>query len=200
MSDEEKKPEVKPEKDDKKVAETSKEVEEIAMKLGWNPDHTGDDRPYVGPKEFILRSREIQDTTAKQLRATRRETSDLKIINEAHPYITKLKDIANNQQSFYLLVEVFSLQAKLKLITFEFKEAQILLNQALDTAEKNGLNRLAKRITNEQDELSKNFIRWEKMKVSGANISERMDLARIDEQIKSLLRKRMYLKKITNQA
>lgn len=129
-----------------------------------------------------------------------RETNDLKIINEVHPYITQLKDIAKNQQSFYLLVEVFSLQAKLKLITFEFKEAQILLNQALDSAEKNGLNRLIKRITNEQDELSKNFIKWEKMKVSGANISERMDLARIDEQIKLLLRKRIYLKKITDQA
>ena len=128
-----------------------------------------------------------------------RETNDLKTIDEAQPYITKLKDIAKNQQSFWLLVEVFSLQARLKLITFEFKEAQILLNQALDTVEKNGLNRLAKRITNEQDELSKNFIRWEKMKVSGADISERMDLARIDEQIKLLLRKRIYLKKITDQ-
>ncbi len=129
-----------------------------------------------------------------------RETNDLKIINELNPYITQLKDIAKDQQSFYLLVEVFSLQAKLNLITFEFKKAQILLNQALNTAEKHGLTRLAKRITNEQDELSKNFIKWEKMKVSGVNISERMDLARIDEQIKNLLRKRMYLKKITDQA
>jgi len=128
-----------------------------------------------------------------------RETNDLKAIDEVQPYITQLKDIAKNQQAFYLLVEVFSLQAKLKLITFEFKEAQILLNRALDTTEKYGLNRLAKRITNEQDELSKNFIKWEKMKVSGVNISERMDLARIDEQIKLLLRKRVYLKKITNQ-
>ncbi|MFX1493210.1 MAG: hypothetical protein ACFFBZ_02905 [Promethearchaeota archaeon] len=129
-----------------------------------------------------------------------RETNDLKVVDEVQPYITQLKDIAKNQQSFWLLVEVLSLQAKLKLITFEFKEAQILLKQALDTAEKNGLNRLAKRITNEQDELSKNFIRWEKMKVSGSNISERMDLARIDDQVKLLLRKRMYLKIITDQA
>jgi len=129
-----------------------------------------------------------------------RETNDLKTIDEVQPYITQLKDIAKNQHSLYLLVEVFSLQAKLKLITFEYKEAQILLNQALDIAEKNSLNRLAKRITNEQDELSKNFIKWEKMKASGVNISERMDLARVDEQIKLLLRKRIYLKKIVDQA
>ncbi|MFX0019353.1 MAG: hypothetical protein ACFFAK_08000 [Promethearchaeota archaeon] len=129
-----------------------------------------------------------------------RETSDLKILDEIQPYITQLKDIANNQQAFWLLVELFSLQAKLKLINFEFKEAQILLNQALDTAEKYGLNRLIKRITTEQDELSKNFISWEKMKASGVSISERMGLTRIDEQIKLLLRKRKYLKKIVDQA
>ena len=128
------------------------------------------------------------------------ETKDLKTVNELHPYITQLKNIAKNQQSFYILVEVFSLQAKLKLITFEFREAQILLNQAQITAEKHGLDRLAKRITDEQFELSKNFTKWEKMKTSGVNISERMDLARIDEQIKLLLRKRMYLKRIADQA
>ncbi len=129
-----------------------------------------------------------------------RETNDLKALDEIQPYITQLKDIANNQQAFWLLAELFLLQAKLKLINFEFKEAQILLNQALDTTEKYGLDRLAKSITNEQDELSKNFIKWEKMKVSGVNISERMDLAHIDEQIKNLFRKRMYLKRITDQA
>lgn len=129
-----------------------------------------------------------------------RETNDLKVIDEINPYITQLKEIAENQQAFWLLVEVLSLQAKLKLIIFEFKEAQTLLNQAQDTAEKFSLNRLAKRITKEQDHLSKNFIKWEKMKISRENLSMRMDLARIDEQIKLLLRKRIYMKNVNNQA
>ena len=59
---------------------------------------------------------------------------------------------------------------------------------------------LAERILNEQDELSKNFIKWEKLKASGANISERMDLARIDEQIEIMLQKRRYLKEINGQS
>ncbi|MFX0178460.1 MAG: tetratricopeptide repeat protein [Candidatus Hodarchaeota archaeon] len=127
------------------------------------------------------------------------ETHNLKVLDKIHVIISKLTSIAENQLSFWFLVEVLLLEAKLKLITFEFKEALILLNQALNVAEKYGLTRLIKRITNEQADLSKNFIRWEKMKISGANISERMDLARIDEQIRILLRKRNYLKKVADQ-
>ncbi|MFW9876030.1 MAG: hypothetical protein ACFFG0_23250 [Candidatus Thorarchaeota archaeon] len=53
---------------------------------------------------------------------------------------------------------------------------------------------ISKRIMSEQGEFSKNFTKWEKLIDAGANISERMDLARIDEQIELLLHKRKYLK------
>ncbi|MFX0156181.1 MAG: hypothetical protein ACFE9Q_16795 [Candidatus Hodarchaeota archaeon] len=121
------------------------------------------------------------------------ETNNIKILEEINPYFTQLKKIAKTQQSFWLLVETYSLQAKLKLIIFEFQEAQKLLSKALDIAGKYSLERLAKRILNEQDEFSKNFIRWEKLKSSNALISERMELARIDEQIEIMLQKRRYL-------
>ena len=127
------------------------------------------------------------------------ETNDLKILEEIHPYLTQLKKIAKTQQSFWLLIETYSLQANLKLITFEFREAQNLLSKALDIAEKYGQERLAKRILIEQDEMSKNFIKWEKLKASGANMAECMDLARIDEQIEIMLQKRRYLKEIYGQ-
>ena len=91
-----------------------------------------------------------------------------------------------------------SLQAKLKLVMFEFKEAQELLVQALNNANKYGLNLLARRVENEQAELSKNYLKWEKLRTSGGKISERMDLARLDDQIQILLQKRNYLKSISN--
>jgi len=128
------------------------------------------------------------------------KSNDLKALDEIQPYITQLMNIAKNQQSFWLLVEGYTFQAKLKLIIFEFREAQNLLSKALNIAEKYGQERLAKRILNEQDELSKNFIKWEKLKASGANMSERMDLARIDEQIEIMLQKRRYLKEINGQS
>jgi len=127
------------------------------------------------------------------------KTNDLKILDEIQPYITRLMNIAKLQKSYWLLVEGYSFQAKLKLIIFEFREAQNYLTQALNIAKKYGQNRLVKRILNEQDELSNNFIKWEKLKASRAGISERMDLARIDEQIEILLQKRRYLKKINGQ-
>ncbi len=128
------------------------------------------------------------------------ETNDLKILNEIHPYLTQLKDIAKTQQSFWLYIETYLLQAKLKLITFEFQEAKNFLSKALYVAEKYGQDRLTKRIIEVQGELSKNIIKWEKLKVSGAAISVRMDLARIDEQIEILLQKRRYLKLIYDQS
>ncbi|MFX1328783.1 MAG: hypothetical protein ACFE91_11705 [Promethearchaeota archaeon] len=124
------------------------------------------------------------------------ETNDLKILDEIDPYLNQLKNNAKTQQSFWLLIEAHLLQAKLKLITFEFREAKNLLSQALDVAEKYGQDRLIRRITDVQDELSKDFIKWEKLKASGATISARMNLAHIDEQIEILLQKRRYLKDI----
>jgi tetratricopeptide (TPR) repeat protein len=127
------------------------------------------------------------------------ETNDLQTLDEIYPYITQLKNIAKAQNSFWLIVETLLLQAKLKLITFEFRNAQKLLSKALDVAGRYNLDRLVNRILNEQNELSKNFIKWEKLKASGENISERMDLARIDEQIEIMLQKRVYLKKFADQ-
>ncbi len=123
-------------------------------------------------------------------------TNNLKILDELQPYLTQLMDLAVSQQSYWLLVESYSFQAKLKLITFEFGEAEKLLDQALFTAEKYGQERMVKHIMKEQANLSRNFSKWERLKDSEANISDRMDLARIDEQIELLLQKRRYLKTI----
>jgi len=127
-----------------------------------------------------------------------KETSNLKELDKVQPYIDIIRSIAESEGVYSLLVEMNSLQAKLRLVIFEFKEAQELLAQALNIANKYGLNLLAKRVENEQAELSKNFLKWEKLRTSGGKISERMDLARIDDQIQILLQKRNYLKSISN--
>ncbi|MFX0025760.1 MAG: hypothetical protein ACFE8M_05035 [Candidatus Hermodarchaeota archaeon] len=129
-----------------------------------------------------------------------KETSNLKELDKIEPYIDKIRSIAENGGVYTLLAEMHLFQAKLKLVSFEFKEAQGLLTQALDVALMHGLNLLARQIEDEQTELTRNFLKWEKLKASGGKISERMDLARVDEQIKLLLQKRIYLKKITEHA
>ncbi|NVM18510.1 MAG: hypothetical protein HWN80_12410 [Candidatus Lokiarchaeota archaeon] len=125
-----------------------------------------------------------------------KETSNLKELDKIQPYIDEIRFIAENEGVFPLLVEMNSLQAKMRLVTFEYKEAQELLTKALNVAGMHGLNLLARRVENEQAELSKNYLKWEKLRTSGGKISERMDLARVDEQIQILLQKRNYLKRI----
>ncbi len=127
-----------------------------------------------------------------------KKSSNLKELDNVQPYIEKIRFIAENEELFSLLAEMHLIQAKLRLVTFEFKEAQELLTQALDIAHLHGLNLLTKRIEEEQTELSKNFLKWEKLRTSGGKISERMDLARVDEQIQILLQKRNYLKGISS--
>ena len=127
-----------------------------------------------------------------------KETSNLKELDKIQPYIDKIHSIAENEGVNSLLVEMNSLQAKLMLVLFEFKEAQLLLTEALNIATTCGLNLLARRVEKEQAELSKNYLKWEKLRTSGGKISERMDLARVAEQIQILLQKRNYLKGISS--
>lgn len=123
-------------------------------------------------------------------------TNNIKIVTEIQYYLDNISDLAKSQNSFWILVEVNILQAKLKLIMFEFKEAQEILSQAYKITEKYDQNLLAKKILTEQDLLSKNYVKWVKMKKLNKLISERIYLACIEEQIEILLQKRKYLKKI----
>jgi hypothetical protein len=127
------------------------------------------------------------------LRKLKKE-NDLKILDEIQPFLSQLESIAKTHKSFWVQVEMYSLQAKLNLITFDFKKAQEMLVNAYDIAEKHGLHRLIEQILNEQTELSNNYDKWEKLKESNAKVSDRMNLAQIDEQIILLLQKRRYLK------
>jgi tetratricopeptide (TPR) repeat protein len=127
-----------------------------------------------------------------------KETSDLQELDKVQPYIDKIQFIAENEGVFSLLAEMYLFRAKLMLVSFKFKKAQELLTQALDIAHMHSLNLVARRIENEQTELSKNFLKWEKLRASGGKIAERMDLARVDEQIQILLQKREYLKGISS--
>jgi len=124
-----------------------------------------------------------------------KERNNLNLIDEIQPYITQLMYTAKSQQSFWLLVEAYSFQAKLKLITFEFKEAQKLLTQALNIAEKYGQNLQAERIKMEQDKLLNEKNKWETLRRSNAIMAERIELAHLNDQIVRMLRRRYYSKK-----
>ena len=127
------------------------------------------------------------------------ETNDLKLLDMIQPHANKIIEIASKHEkvhSYWLLVEIYLFQAKLELITLDLNEAQRSLITAHRIAEKYGLNLLILRILNEQEELQKQFNKWESFKNSKAIITERIELAHVNEQLVRMLRKRVYLEKI----
>jgi len=116
-----------------------------------------------------------------------RITNDIEVLNDIEPYIEQLVNIAEKTNSFWVLAETYLLQAKLALLTSDLKDARRLLTQAQKIAENHGLHLLAGKISIEHDNLLKELSKWEKLKEEKITISERMELAQIDDQIRSLL-------------
>jgi len=122
-----------------------------------------------------------------------RITNNPEIIDEIHPYIQDLLGIAERQHLYWILAEIYLLQAKLSLLTFDMKKAKRFLTQAQKIAERFGYKELAERITNERSKLLKKSDIWEKLKEMGAPMAERIELARLNEQIEEIAEKRSML-------
>ncbi|MHA2120369.1 MAG: hypothetical protein ACW990_04090 [Promethearchaeota archaeon] len=91
-------------------------------------------------------------------------TGDLEALEEVESYIAQLLEIAENSRSYWIWGEAFLLKAKLALISLKLKEARRLLTQGQKIAEKYGLELLARKISNEHDELLKKLDVWENLK------------------------------------
>ncbi len=117
-------------------------------------------------------------------------TSEPEILDELQVYISQLFDTVKNSRSYSLLAETYLLKARLSLMTLDVIKTRQFLTKAQEIADKYGLNRLAIKISNEHDELLNKLDIWEKLKDSKASLSERMELARIDEQMEGMVRKR----------
>ena len=118
-----------------------------------------------------------------------RNTNDMEIVDEIKDYIGRLLNIAEKTHSYSLQAEAYLLQAKMVLISYDLEEARRLLAKGQQIAEKFGLKMLARKISNEHDELLKQMTIWENLKKSEATLTERLKLARLNEQVDDMLRK-----------
>ncbi|MFX0024131.1 MAG: tetratricopeptide repeat protein [Candidatus Hermodarchaeota archaeon] len=114
------------------------------------------------------------------------------VLDELNHYLAKLIFIAEKSHSYIVFCETFILQAKLALINFDIKAARRFLTQAQKIAEKYSIKRLAMKISYEHDEVLRQLKIWERLKESEAPISERMKLARLNEQMEKMVKKRRY--------
>jgi len=117
------------------------------------------------------------------------------IIDEIQPYMQKLLDFSEQQHSYWILCETHLLQAKLALISLNLEEAQRFLTQGQRIAEKYGFHLLAQKISNEHDELLKRLDMWENLRTSETSLTERIRLARLNEQMENMTRKRVIEKR-----
>ena len=117
-------------------------------------------------------------------------TNEAEVLEEIKPLITQLLDLSEKSHSFWILGETYLLQAKLALISMNLEDARKLLTQGQRIAEKYGLTLLAKKISHEHDELLKQLTMWENLKELSAPLKERMELARLNEQMENMISKR----------
>ncbi|MEE9378228.1 MAG: tetratricopeptide repeat protein [Candidatus Lokiarchaeia archaeon] len=127
------------------------------------------------------------------LREELRITKDMEVLDELNTYIGQLLDYAEKSNSYWILCEVYLLQAKLALLELDMKTAQRFLTQAQQIAERFGLNQLATQIANENKDLLEKLDLWEKLKEVGAPMADRLELAHLDEQIEGMVQKRAAL-------
>ncbi|GAH42190.1 unnamed protein product, partial [marine sediment metagenome] len=118
-------------------------------------------------------------------------TGEMDVINEVKPLIEKLIDIAQQWKSDSYLIEAFILQGKMALLTFDIKTARRFLIQAQRIAESRGYKGFADEIARLRLDLKGKLDAWERLKETNAPLSERIELAQLDDHTTGQFRKRI---------
>ncbi|MFW9994552.1 MAG: tetratricopeptide repeat protein [Candidatus Odinarchaeota archaeon] len=121
-----------------------------------------------------------------------RSTGDKQVLKEVKELTEKLLETAKEQGSQPVLVETYLLQSKLALLELDVKKAQLLLDQAQLIAEEKNLGRLARVVTLEQDLLSSQLNKWEKIIRLNPSMSELHVLTQLDDLIERMIYKRVH--------
>ena len=117
-------------------------------------------------------------------------TSEEEILEEVEEKVDKLMEIAKEQQSYSLLTESYLLKSQLALVRLDLEKARNLLIQAQVIAEEKGLEKLARKISNEHDQLLEQLDLWEELIAKDVSIAERVKVANLEELVGWMARKR----------
>ncbi|MFX1255862.1 MAG: tetratricopeptide repeat protein [Promethearchaeota archaeon] len=120
-----------------------------------------------------------------------RISDELEVLDEVQDLVNKLLDIAKEQHSYWLLVEIYVLKSKLALLELDMQSAHQFLAQAQLTAEEMGLQGLILRLSHERDSFQEQTDRWEFFIEDNAPMSKRLDLAQLEIQIRQMVQKRL---------
>ena len=114
-------------------------------------------------------------------------SEDKEVFSEINSIIDRLLEIAKEQNSPYLFSESYKLKAKAHLLDFNIREALKLLTNAQQYAEINGVEVLAKRISQEFDILLEQLDKWDELENKKASLLERMELSDISDNVQEMI-------------
>jgi tetratricopeptide (TPR) repeat protein len=118
-----------------------------------------------------------------------KDTKNVEVLDEFSPLLARLREVAQERQSYKILAETYVLDAKLSMVHFDLKKARKSLTYAQEIAEKYGLKQLAIKISHEHDNLLQNLEMWEQMEKDDVPMSDRLEKIDINSQILTLLKK-----------
>ncbi|MFX0066458.1 MAG: tetratricopeptide repeat protein [Candidatus Hermodarchaeota archaeon] len=113
------------------------------------------------------------------------------VLQEVNALTQRLLESAKQQHSYWLLTETYVLQSRLALLDLDFQRGQRLLDQAQLLAEEKGLQRLAIKISSEQDQFQVQLAQWEQLLARQAPLKERLELAQLETQLMRMVQKQV---------
>jgi hypothetical protein len=94
--------------------------------------------------------------------------------------------LAQNQQSFSLIVKALLLQAKFEMIEGNLQKASKYLSQAEITAKEKDLGLIVKKVTTEKKNLENEFEKWQELIQRNVSIQERLERIRMEDYLKEI--------------
>ncbi|MFW9915972.1 MAG: tetratricopeptide repeat protein [Candidatus Thorarchaeota archaeon] len=108
------------------------------------------------------------------------------VLQEAKILANKLYGLAQERQSFGLMVEVLILLAKLALIEGDLKAATQFLDQAKLTAEEKNLELLTRKVVAEKQSLEDQYETWLTLIQRSGSFQERLEQAKVADYLKEV--------------
>ncbi len=114
-------------------------------------------------------------------------TKEEEAMRELKHAVNTLFEIAGKQKSQKLFSTAYWLKAHISMIELDIDMSKELLSKAQNIAEEMGLQNIAIKISNDYDQLLNKSEDWNRLKKENASISERLELAQVDELLSDLL-------------
>lgn len=119
-----------------------------------------------------------------------RISADFGELDEVKAYVARLFEIAEEQQSHWLLAETLLLKAKLALLELDVNSARRFLTRAQQIADEWHLRLLAMKVSSEHDALLNQLNLWETLVQRNASLPERLEIVQLEKLIGSMIRRR----------